>query len=118
MKDESSKKEFYALSKIIKEELKIIRNNNWNSFANSANKNPLVCKKFWKRIETIKNQGLNKNENYPKLIFNNSEYKSDVEKANLIGKLLKDTFTDNEVNKFDDSFKNRVDSEINEFIQK
>ncbi len=112
-----AKKEFYCISRIIGEELDTIKNQNWNSFANSQLDNPLVCKQVWKRINNIKNQNCNLNENYPKLIHNNNEYKTDYEKATIFGSLLSDIFKDDQTDMYDSVFKNQVNNEISDFLQ-
>ena len=42
-------------------------------FTENVDNNPLSSKKFWKRIDKIKNDGRSKNFNYPKMIHNNTE---------------------------------------------
>ena len=71
--DQIAKNEFYIISKIIREELDKIGNQNWNNFSEKQKDNPLVCKQFWKRVNNNKNRNSNINDNYPKLIHNNNE---------------------------------------------
>ena len=86
------------MTKVIRLELKEIENKNWSTFAN----NPLASKKCRKRINDIKNHGLKKkDENQPKMHFNNKEFNTDKEKADLFGTIIGEIFKDNEDDKFD-----------------
>ena len=104
------------LSKIIKEEISVLRNNNWNSFTENIKNNPLSSKKFWRRIETIKNDGRIKNNCFPKLFHNDLEYNTDIEKANLFARILNETFKDNENDKYDKLFKTNVENEMSNYF--
>ena len=42
------------MNKVIRLELKEIKNKKWSNFANNINNNPLASKKCWKRIKDIK----------------------------------------------------------------
>ena len=55
-----NREEFNFMTKVIRLELKEIKNKNWSNFANNINNNPLASKKCWKRINDIKNHGLKK----------------------------------------------------------
>ena len=52
--------EISKISKIIKEEINVLRNKNWDNFTSNVNENPLSSKKFWSRIDKIKNDGIDK----------------------------------------------------------
>ena len=84
-------------------------------FANNISNNPLASKKCWKRINDIKNHGVEKDENYPKMRFNNNEFNSDKDKADLFGSIIGETFKDNEDDKFDRNFKIKVEKEVKNY---
>jgi hypothetical protein len=65
------------MNKIIRLELKQIKNKKWSYFADNINNNPLASKKCWKRINDIKNHGIKKDENYPKMRYNDKEFTTD-----------------------------------------
>ena len=108
--------ELNLMNKLIRLELKEIKNKKWSNFANNINNNPLASKKCWKRINDIKNHGIKKDENYPKMKFNNKEYKTDKEKADLFGSIIGEIFKDNEDEKFDRKFKLKVEKEVNDYL--
>jgi hypothetical protein len=98
--DPAAKQDFYIISKTIKEELDVIKNQNWSNFSYKTKDNLLVTKQFWKRINNIKNKDAQNNDYYPKLIHDNKEYKSDLEKANIFGTLLGEIFKDDQDEKY------------------
>ena len=59
----------------------MLRNKNWDNFTSNVNENPLSSKKFWRRIDKIKNDGIVKNNNFPVMVHNNEENKTDIDKA-------------------------------------
>ncbi len=59
--------ELNFMNRIIRLELKQIKNKKWSNFADNINNNPLASKKCWKRINDIKKHGIKKDENYPKM---------------------------------------------------
>jgi hypothetical protein len=113
----NSNKELNKLTKIINEEVNVLRNNNWMNFTKNIETNPLSSKKFWNRINKLKNDGIEKRSYFPVMNHNNKQYKTDHEKANMFGKILSETFKDNEDEKYDKKFKNKIDKEINDFIK-
>ena len=50
------------------------------------------------------------------MIHNNEEFKTDIDKANLFGKILNETFKDNEDDKFDKIFKHNIEKEIKDYL--
>lgn len=46
---------------------------------------------------------------------NNKQYKTDLEKANLFGSILSETFKDNEHDKYDKNFKIKIEEEIKDY---
>ena len=50
------------------------------------------------------------------MIHNNEEFKKDIDKANLFGKILNETFKDNEDDKFDKIFKHNIEKEIKDYL--
>jgi molybdopterin converting factor small subunit len=109
--------EFNIINRTIKEEIKAIKNQTWVKFSETFSHNPIQSKPFWKRIDEIKNNGIKKDDTYPILLFEKKEYREDIDKANLFGKLLRETFTDNETKKYDQNFKKMVDEEIKSFTK-
>ena len=85
-------------------------------FNENVRENPLSSKKFWRRIDIIKNGGNEKNNYFPVMLHNNKEFKTDLEKANMFGNILNETFKDNEDEKYDQNFKNKINKEINEYL--
>ena len=116
--DQGKKSEFNTISRIIKDELDSIKNQNWKTFADKQKENPLICKQFWKRINNIKNQNTNLTNNYPKLVHNNVEYNNDFEKAYIYCTLLSEIFQNNKNENYDNNFKKQVDEEVFDFLQK
>ena len=64
----------------------------------------------------FKKNGKLKDQSYPILLHDNMVSREDVDKANLFGTLLSETFKDNNTNKFDQNFKNEVEDEMKAFI--
>ncbi len=102
---------------MINEEVNVLRNNNWMNFTKNIETNPLSSKKFWNRINKLKNDGIEKRSYLPVMNHNNKQYKTDHEKANMFGTILSETFKDNEDEKYDKKFKNIIDKDINDFIK-
>ena len=48
--------------------------------------------------------------------FNNKEFNTDKEKADLFGTIIGEIFKDNEDDKFDRNFKIRVEKEVNDYL--
>jgi hypothetical protein len=86
------------------------------NFATEINNNPLASKKCWKRINDIKNHGIMKDENYPKMRFNNKEYTKEKEKADIFDYIMEPIFKVHEDDKFDRHFKTKVDNEVNDYL--
>jgi hypothetical protein len=105
------------VAKIIKEELRCIRNNNWTTFAQNFEKYPISSKAFWKRIKNTNCKTSSSIDNYPKLVLNDIEYSSDTEKANIFGDLLKENFSNDKINNFDNDFKDNIDVKVKNFIK-
>jgi hypothetical protein len=113
--ESNSKRDLNLLSRVIKEEVNILRNNNWMKFTSNNQENPLSSKKFWRRINALKNDGKVKNNYFPVMNHNNKQYKTDLEKANLFGSILSETFKDNEHDKYDKNFKIKIEEEIKDY---
>jgi hypothetical protein len=113
--NEIDKKKYYDLSKIIKEELTVIKNRNWDKFSSNFSKNPTSSKIFWDRIKRIKTNNNDVSDKYPKLILNGREYCEDIDKANLFGEILSKTFKDESDACYDDVFKYTVSRDIEEY---
>jgi hypothetical protein len=50
------------------------------------------------------------------MIHYNEEFKNDIDKANLFGKILNETFKDNEDEKYDKIFKHKIEKEIKDYL--
>lgn len=51
------------------------------------------------------------------MINDNKKYSTDIEKANLFAETLAEIYSDNDNKKFDDTFKNETNEEIDSFIK-
>jgi len=109
------KKEFYILSKNIKEDKKAIKNEKWSQFAEKFKNNLLSSRCLWNRIKKIKN-GNSTIDFYPTLEYNNKKYEKDEEKVNLFGSILSETFTDTDFHKYNNAFKEKVEKEMSIFF--
>ena len=67
-------------------------------------------------MTVLKNNGKSKDQSYPILLHDNMVLREDVDKANLFGTLLSETFKDNNTTKFDQNLKNEVEDEMKAFI--
>ena len=96
MKVEFNKKnwnEFHIINKTIKNEKAAIKNRKWAQFINNIGENPLSSKAIWNRIQIIKNNCTKNKDSYPILIH------------------------ENEKDKYDESFKSKVERDMKEFYK-
>jgi len=84
----------------------------WNKFLKKCGRSPLSAKP-WKRINNFRSNETNKN--IPTLIQGNSNYDTDLEKANAFGDMLEKIFNDNNNTSFDENFKNKIEKENSNF---
>jgi hypothetical protein len=108
--------QFYIINKTIREEIKIIKEKNWGAFIEKIGINPLTYYAVWRRIQVIKNNGHKKADSYPILIHENIKYDTDLKKANIFADLLSETFKDQEIEKYDEKFKNETNKTVEDFI--
>jgi len=109
---QGSKQAYNHLTKIIREEIDSLESVKWNTFLEKQGKNPTSSKPFWQRIK--KYRGNNSSNTIPSLLYNDTLYETDAEKANLFAKILKKTFSDDQNDKFDDKFKIKVETIVNQ----
>jgi hypothetical protein len=76
----------------------------------------MAGKKCGERINDIKNHGIKKDENYPKMIYNDKEFTTDKEKADLFGSIIGEIFKDNEDEKFGKNFKIKIITEVKDYL--
>ena len=67
-------------------------------------------------VTVLKNNGKSKDQSYPILLHDNMVFREDVDKANLFGTLLSETFKDNNTTKFDQNLKNEVEDEMKHLL--
>ena len=104
--DQNIKTRYNKLTRLIREEINALKNNEWNEFIQKLGKNPPSTKPFWKRINNIR--GKKRNSSIPTLVVNNEKYETDEQKANLFLSSLKDTFSSNNNPIFNNEFKEEV----------
>ncbi len=104
------------MNKIKGLELKQIKNKKQSNFADNINNNSMASKKCGERINDIKNHGIKKDENYPKMRYNDKEFTTDKEKADLFGSIIGEIFKDNEDEKFGKNFKIKIVTEVKDYL--
>ena len=101
--------------KIIKSEIIKFRSNEWLKFlefVKTRDRNLVSSSPFWKRINQFRSKPTC-NE-IPKLVFENVEYKSSEDMANLFGSTLSKTFSDQNDARFDSIHKTTVENFVKE----
>ena len=98
-------------------EMTKIQSSNWDKFIEKLGPNPQSSRKFWQRINTIRNgKG---SGSTPKLVSNDNEYKTSQEKANLFKEMLANIFSgQNNYDSYDNEFKKTTESRIDEYFKK
>ena len=99
------KREYNMIKEIISGELTALENSSRGKFLEKPGKHPTSSAPFWRKINYHKN----KTNSIKSLLYNNSLYHSDGEKANLFAELLQKTFSEEDNNKFDSKFKKSVE---------
>ena len=107
-KKKEDKTKYNKLKKIINEEIKKVREAEWDNFLKKCGKTPLSNKPFWQRINKFRNNK-NKSNNIPILTHNNEQFESNDKKTKLFCSLLEETFSNN--GKFDENFKQQIELE-------
>lgn len=87
------KAEFNKTTNILRNELKIHKNNYWKEFAKNLGQN-ISSKPFWIKINKFR-QNRSYNSSIPTLTYNNHTYETTDEKINLFSQILESTFTIN-----------------------
>ena len=85
----------------------------WNKFLKKCGRLPLSAKPFRKRINNFRSNQTNKK--IPTLIQGNSNFDTDLEKANAFGDMLEEIFNDNNNTSFDENFKKKIEKENSNF---
>jgi hypothetical protein len=110
--DQESRKTYNFLTKVVRKEIDALVNTNWNSFIAKQGKNPISSKPFWQKINKFR--GNTNSNSTPTLKNNNKDYEEDKDKANIFAELLKITFSDENDEKFDAKFKDRVEKVVDQ----
>jgi exonuclease III len=82
-----------VLTNLINSEIKIYNQQCWSSFLNKIDNKPVSSKIFWAKINKMRSKP--NSTVIPTLIVDGVEYSSDVEKAELFGTRLAETFSEN-----------------------
>ncbi len=114
--DEQTKTRYNQLTNQLYNEMTKILSSNWDKFIEKLGPNPQSSRKFWQRINTIRNgKG---SGSTPKLVSNGNEYKTSQEKANLFKEMLVNTFSgQNNYDSYDNEFKKTTESRIDEYFK-
>ncbi|CAF1064073.1 unnamed protein product, partial [Brachionus calyciflorus] len=113
-KNESERKKYNVIKKLIQDEINAVKNKRWLDLVNSQGNKIISSRPFWKKIQKINNPEKVTKSQIPTLIFNEKVFTSDLEKAKLFGKILEKTFSDSNEDSFDKNFKITVDSFISQ----
>ncbi len=108
--DPNIKTRYNKLTEIIREEIDVLKNNEWSEFIQKLGKYPPSTKPFWNRINNIR--GKKGSSTMQTLILNDTKYETDEQKANLFLKNLKETFSANIDSNFDSDYKIKVEQKI------
>lgn len=113
-KDPGLKKHINFLTNIVKKELIAFKESIWLNFCKNTDSLQKNSKQYWDKIKTIGNLNYNKKAktSLPMILHNNIEYSSDIEKANLFGNILKNTFSDPNKDFFDSDHKLTIEEHI------
>ena len=90
------KRKYNMITKIVQEEIIAHKNKKWEEFLSSVGKNPTSSKPFWQKINKIRNKTINSasSKTIKNLVYDGKEYQSELEQADLFGRLLQETFSD------------------------
>ncbi|RNA37240.1 hypothetical protein BpHYR1_027241 [Brachionus plicatilis] len=91
-----NKARFNLFTKLVREEIAAFRDKKWQDYLDKINKNVVSSKHFWRKVNRNRNDSKKSSKNYqfPKLTYDGKEYKIEMEKVELFGKLLEETFKD------------------------
>jgi hypothetical protein len=106
------KSDYNLLTRVIRDEIKSVHNESWSKFSIKFKGNPVCSKPFWQRVNKLRS---NKTKIKSIPVLKNAErlYVSDTDKANLFAEGLAATFSDTDIPKFDDKWKQYVNDHIN-----
>jgi hypothetical protein len=105
-----NKRIYNQLTNLIREEISALKNKDWSEFLKKQGSNPLNSKPFWQKINKMK--GKKVNNSVPTLKKENKIYEKDEEKANVFASILKNTFSDQNDVRFDEKFKNKIETSV------
>ena len=106
------KNKINMLTKIINHETKEHNHNTWTRFLDKVKNKPVSSKAFWAKINKMRSKP---NANViPTLIMDGKEFQTDLEKSELFGARLANTFSESSDNNFDSLFKSKIDKYIAE----
>jgi hypothetical protein len=109
-KTTDNRQKYNSLTKLIREEINCLKNNDWKQFILRQGTNPLNTKPFWQKINSIRHN--KSNNSIPTIIKDNVKYETDQDKANLFSSILKDTFSDQNDIKFDNNFRDNIEQKV------
>ena len=110
-KTQENKQMYNLLTKAIREEINQLKNNEWQEFIKKQGNNPLNSKPFWQRLNKLK--GKKNNKSIPTLKKDGIIYEKDYEKANLFSNILRNTFSDENGETFDNQHKIKIEEVVN-----
>jgi len=79
------------LSKEIKSEIQKVRSEQWEKFLEKCGRNKTSSIPFWRKINQVRSKK-QKQKSYPNFIYNNKTFESNINKANLFGEILSNSF--------------------------
>jgi hypothetical protein len=110
------KNKLKILDSLVCEAIKDHKNKNWNEFVNKCDKQLTSSKRFWNKINLVKNG--KRSITIPTLIQDGLEHKTDSEKANLFASRLKNTFNEqpDETKTFNNNNKSLVEHDVKHWL--
>ena len=105
------KTRFNKLKSLIREEIKAVNDSEWSRFIKKIGNNHTSSKPFWQRINKIR--GKKNGKQIPTLVIDEHKYITDDEKADIFAKILEQTFSPAQDKIFDENFKTKVESKVN-----
>jgi hypothetical protein len=110
-KDKSSKQNLEICRNDLIEEIEQHRCNQWQNFLDTLGPSPLSSAPFWRKINTMR--GKHKKTNIGTIIVDGVKLTTDKEKADAFAQKLEKTFSNDDLNNFDQATK----IEINKFFE-
>jgi hypothetical protein len=106
-----NKKLLNYLTEEIRTEINALKNKEWLDFLEKQGKNPTNTKPFWQRINKLKGNKISKS--IPTLKDEDKLFETDKSKANLFAEILKNTFSDQNDEKFDKEHELKINNFVN-----